>query len=50
MRRTVPPHHEAMGAIGAAILALEEMRVKEAKTEFKGFEASEAEYTTSPFY
>lgn len=45
----VPPHHEAMGAIGAALLALEEMRVKEAKTEFKGFAVSDAEYTTSPF-
>ena len=45
----VPPHHEAMGAIGAAILALEEMRARKTKTEFKGFEVSEAEYTTSPF-
>jgi predicted CoA-substrate-specific enzyme activase len=45
----VPPHHEAMGAIGAALLALEEMRAKGTKTEFKGFEVSEAEYTTSPF-
>ena len=45
----VPPHHEAMGAIGAALLALEEMRAKGTKTEFKGFEVGEAEYTTSPF-
>lgn len=45
----VPPHHEAMGAIGAAILALEEMGARKTKTEFKGFEVSEAEYTTSPF-
>jgi predicted CoA-substrate-specific enzyme activase len=45
----VPPHHEAMGAIGAALLALEEMRAKGIETEFKGFEVSEAEYTTSPF-
>ena len=45
----VPPHHEAMGAIGAALLALEEMRAKGTKSEFKGFEVGEAEYTTSPF-
>jgi len=45
----VPPHHEAMGAIGAALLALEEMRAKGTKTEFKGFEVSEAEYITTPF-
>jgi predicted CoA-substrate-specific enzyme activase len=45
----VPPHHEAMGAIGAALLALEEMRSKGTKTEFKGFEVSEAEYATAPF-
>ncbi len=45
----VPPHHEAMGAIGAALLALEEMSTKKSRTEFKGFEVSEAEYTTTPF-
>lgn len=45
----VPPHHEAMGAIGAALLALEEMRAKRTKTEFKGFEISTAAYKTSPF-
>jgi predicted CoA-substrate-specific enzyme activase len=45
----VPSHPEAMGAIGAALLALEEMRAKGSKTAFKGFEVSEAEYTTSAF-
>jgi len=45
----VPLHHEAMGAIGAALLALEEMTTRNTKTEFKGFEISEAEYKTSPF-
>lgn len=45
----VPPHHEAMGAIGAALLALEEMGSRKTKTEFKGFAVSEAEFTTSPF-
>jgi predicted CoA-substrate-specific enzyme activase len=45
----VPPHHEAMGAIGAALLASEEMQAKGSKTLFRGFEVSDAEYTTSPF-
>ena len=45
----VPSHHEAMGAIGAALLALEEMRAKRSRTEFKGFDVSEVEYVTSPF-
>jgi predicted CoA-substrate-specific enzyme activase len=45
----VPPHHEAMGAIGAALLALEEVGTRKTKTDFKGFEVSEAEYSTSPF-
>jgi predicted CoA-substrate-specific enzyme activase len=44
----VPPHHEAMGAIGAALLAQEEMGARKTKTEFKGFEVSQAEYTSSP--
>jgi predicted CoA-substrate-specific enzyme activase len=45
----VPPHPEAMGAIGAALLALDDMTIRKAGTEFKGFEVSEAEYKTSPF-
>ncbi len=45
----IPPHHEAMGAIGAALLAMEEMGARRTVTEFKGFDVSEAEYTTSPF-
>jgi predicted CoA-substrate-specific enzyme activase len=45
----VPPHHEAMGAIGAALLALEEVRAKRNRTEFKGFGVSEAEYVSTPF-
>lgn len=45
----VPPHHEAMGAIGAALLAREERRAKGSKTGFKGFEVSDGEYKTSPF-
>jgi predicted CoA-substrate-specific enzyme activase len=57
----VPPHPEAMGAIGAALLALEEMkpdssvrpdrrgRAGKAGTAFKGFSVSDAEYAISPF-
>ena len=45
----VPPHQEAMGAIGAALLAAEEMRRKGSKTLFKGFEVSDAKYTTTRF-
>ena len=44
----VPPHHEVMGAIGAALLALEEMEKKDG-TKFKGFEVSKASYRTSSF-
>ena len=45
----VPPHHEVMGAIGAALLAREEMTRKGNGTKFKGFEASEAKYRPSSF-
>lgn len=45
----VPPHHEVIGAIGAALLAREEMTERGKKTKFNGFEASEANYHTSPF-
>ncbi len=52
----VPPHHEAMGAIGAALLALEEMQARAgerppeaAGTRFAGFAVSDARYTTTPF-
>lgn len=44
----VPPHHEVMGAIGAAILVHEELATGE-KTKFLGFEASQREYRTSSF-
>jgi predicted CoA-substrate-specific enzyme activase len=45
----VPPHHEVMGAIGAAILAHEAMRRNGHATRFKGFAASEQEYHTTSF-
>lgn len=45
----VPPHHEVMGAIGAGLLAREEISHNNNRTKFKGFEVSEADYRTSSF-
>ncbi|MFH1486555.1 MAG: acyl-CoA dehydratase activase [Chloroflexota bacterium] len=45
----VPPHHEVMGAIGAAILAREEVGSRNNGSQFKGFAISEADYRTSSF-
>ncbi len=45
----VPPHHEVMGAIGAAILAHEEMSARGNGTGFRGFNLSDASYRTSSF-
>ncbi len=45
----VPPHHELMGAIGAALLAHEEMVTSNNGSKFKGFEVSEVRYHTSSF-
>jgi predicted CoA-substrate-specific enzyme activase len=42
----VPPHHEVMGAIGAAIVAREEHAEV---TRFKGFDVSETCYETATF-
>lgn len=44
---TVPPHHDVTGAIGAAILAMEEYAG--GKSNFKGFDLSEKEYSISTF-
>jgi len=44
----VPPHHELMGAIGAALLVHEEM-VSNRRSKFKGFSVSEIKYHTSSF-
>lgn len=49
MEIIVPPHHEVMGAIGAAMVAQEHMSLNSGQSKFKGFEASEIEYTTSSF-
>ena len=45
----VPPHHEVMGAIGAALLAHEEMAIRGNGTRFKGFAVAEANFRTSSF-
>ncbi|MFH1485141.1 MAG: acyl-CoA dehydratase activase [Chloroflexota bacterium] len=48
----VPPHHEIMGAIGAALLVHEELenqRAKRNESLFKGFNISELKYHTSSF-
>ncbi|MFC1957371.1 acyl-CoA dehydratase activase [Chloroflexota bacterium] len=44
----VPPHHEVMGAIGAALLVHEEMSNNK-RSKFKGLAISEANYHTSSF-
>jgi len=44
---TVPPHHDITGAIGAAILAHENMGEK--KTRFKGFSVSSIPYSVNQF-
>jgi predicted CoA-substrate-specific enzyme activase len=44
----VPPHHEVMGAIGAALLVHEE-RTHRIESKFKGFGVSEINYRTSSF-
>jgi len=45
----VPPHHEIMGAIGAALLVHEEMINSNNGTIFKGFGISETKYHTTSF-
>ncbi|MGM0471447.1 MAG: BadF/BadG/BcrA/BcrD ATPase family protein, partial [Bacillota bacterium] len=44
----VPQHHDVMGALGAGILAQEQVQ-KQARTSFKGFDASEFDYQVSSF-
>jgi predicted CoA-substrate-specific enzyme activase len=45
----VPPHHEVMGAVGAALLAMEDSMRRGAETKFRGFGACEATYSVSSF-
>lgn len=44
----IPPHHEVMGAIGAALLALEDVGSRNG-TKFKGFGVAEVKYKASSF-
>ncbi|MCK4427975.1 MAG: CoA activase, partial [candidate division Zixibacteria bacterium] len=53
---TVPPHHDVTGAIGAAILAIENYNrlsltspSQGQKSKFKGFDLSQKEYTITTF-
>ena len=48
-RVIVPPHHEVMGAIGAALLVHEEIAASGNGTKFKGFGITEVSYRTSSF-
>jgi len=45
----VPPHHEVMGAIGAALLVHEEVVRGSLATKFQGFRVSDAKYHTSSY-
>ncbi len=45
----VPPRHEVMGAIGAALLAHEHMADSRDGCRFRGFDISEVDYQTSSF-
>jgi predicted CoA-substrate-specific enzyme activase len=46
----VPPHYEVMGAIGAALLAQEQVAADgRSRTRFRGWEVSELEYESSSF-
>ena len=45
----VPPHHEVMGAIGAALLVHENVQNSINGSNFKGFGVTEIEYHTSSF-
>ncbi|MBI4284035.1 MAG: 2-hydroxyglutaryl-CoA dehydratase [Chloroflexi bacterium] len=44
----VPPHHEVMGAMGAALL-VHEGQADNTRSQFKGFGVSEVNYRTSSF-
>jgi len=45
----VPPHHEVMGAIGAALLVHEKVANSNNGSKFRGFGTSEVKYCTSSF-
>jgi len=43
---TVPPNHQTMGAIGAALLAMENHQYTRAETKFKGWEVSDFKFNS----
>lgn len=45
----VPPHFDVMGAVGAALLAQEQVEHTKASTQFRGFEISDIPYNASSF-
>jgi len=45
----IPPHHEIMGAIGAALLLREEIGNNSYETKFKGFDVSRMDFIVSSF-
>jgi predicted CoA-substrate-specific enzyme activase len=45
----IPPHHEVMGAIGAALLVHEEVSISNTGSKFSGFGISDITYHTSTF-
>ncbi|MCL2337402.1 MAG: acyl-CoA dehydratase activase [Firmicutes bacterium] len=49
MEITVSPHHDIIGAIGAALLAKEELEIIKKPTRFKGFTITDLAYRTSSF-
>ncbi|MFC2012770.1 acyl-CoA dehydratase activase [Chloroflexota bacterium] len=49
MEIIVPPHHELMGAIGAAMMVREQMAGSRNGSRFKGFGVSDISYRTSSF-
>ncbi|HOP07394.1 MAG TPA: acyl-CoA dehydratase activase [candidate division Zixibacteria bacterium] len=46
---TVPPHHDVTGAIGAAILAVEQLDNPDFVTKFRGFDLYKRKYTIETF-
>lgn len=46
---TVPPHHDVIGAIGAAMIAIEKTTEPDFKTRFKGFDLHKRQYELSTF-
>lgn len=45
----VPPHHMVMGAIGAAIIAMETLKKENRKTNFKGFNIADVNFSSQSF-